>query len=156
MADLLEFLDSVSIDVVKRKYYNANKVNAVFEELREHAAALMQENEQLRHALNSQSEEQQKSLKALESLQAAYREALSSAHARADEMLDSAAAESSANAAASIRAASRTGIPDPRLIPRPPPFSFCCCISPGRLHTAPGTDGRSAREWRSSRRRYCR
>ena len=96
MADLLEFLDSVSIDVVKRKYYNANKVNAVFEELREHAAALMQENEQLRHALNSQSEEQQKSLKALESLQAAYREALSSAHARADEMLDSAAAESSA------------------------------------------------------------
>ena len=59
MADLLEFLDSVSIDVVKRKYYNANKVNAVFEELREHAAALMQENEQLRHALNSQSEEQQ-------------------------------------------------------------------------------------------------
>ena len=53
MADLLEFLDSVSIDVVKRKYYNANKVNAVFEELREHAAALMQENEQLRHALNT-------------------------------------------------------------------------------------------------------
>ena len=96
MADLLEFLDSVSIDVVKRKYYNADKVNAEFEELREHAAALMQENEQLRHALNSQSEEQQKSLKALESLQAAYREALSSAHARADEMLDSAAAESSA------------------------------------------------------------
>ena len=40
MADLLEFLDSVSIDVVKRKYYNANKVNAVFEELREHAAVL--------------------------------------------------------------------------------------------------------------------
>ena len=41
MADLLEFLDSVSIDVVKRKYYNANKVNAVFEELREHAAFVM-------------------------------------------------------------------------------------------------------------------
>ena len=34
MDDILSYLDSIQIDVVKRKYYNANKVNAVFEEIR--------------------------------------------------------------------------------------------------------------------------
>ena len=96
MSDILAYLDSVSIDVVKRKYYNANKVNAVFDELRAKITALLEENEQLRMALNSQSSEEQKSRETLESLQKAYREALSSAHAKADELLDSAAAESEA------------------------------------------------------------
>ena len=94
MSDILEYLDSISIDIVKRKYYNANKVNAVFDELREKATALLEENKQLRSALNSQSSEEQKTLAALDSLQKAYRDALCAAHSRADEMLDSAAEES--------------------------------------------------------------
>ena len=96
MSDLLSYLDSVSIDVVKRKYYNANKVNAVFDELRAQAAELLAENEQLRKDLSVRSQEQQKSLEAMESLQKAYREVLSAAHARADEMLASAEKESAA------------------------------------------------------------
>lgn len=96
MSDLLSYLDSVSIDVVKRKYYNANKVNAVFDEVRTLAAALLAENEQLRKDLGAHSQEQQKSLEALDSLQQAYREALAAAHARADEMLSSAESESAA------------------------------------------------------------
>ena len=96
MSDLLSYLDSVSIDVVKRKYYNANKVNAVFDELRIMATELQTENEQLRQELGTQSQEQLKTQETLDSLQRAYREALTAAHARADEMLQSAEKESAA------------------------------------------------------------
>lgn len=96
MADLLEFLDSVSIDVVKRKYYNANKVNAVFEELREKASELEAENERLRQELTASSQEQASVNSSLHSLQNAYREALQSAHTRADEMIAKAERESGA------------------------------------------------------------
>ena len=94
MSDLLEYLDNVSIDVVKRKYYNANKVNAVLEEIRTQADALLRENERLRAALEAQGREEQQTKQSLDALQAAYREALRSAHARADAMLDTAQEES--------------------------------------------------------------
>ena len=38
-----EYFDAIHIDVVKRKYYNANKVEAVFEDIRRQAAALTAE-----------------------------------------------------------------------------------------------------------------
>jgi len=47
MDDILSYLDSIQIDVVKRKYYNANKVNAVFEEIRSLAEKLVDEKERL-------------------------------------------------------------------------------------------------------------
>lgn len=45
-----EYFDSISIEVVKKKYYNANKVHAVFEDIRRQAEALIRENEVLRSA----------------------------------------------------------------------------------------------------------
>ncbi len=96
MSDLLDYLDSISIDVVKRKYYNANKVNAVFEEIRTMAEALLEENRRLSNEVKTQSAEEQQSLKELSSLQDAYRDALKTAHSRADKMISDAAEESAA------------------------------------------------------------
>ena len=79
MSELLEYLDSVSIDVVKRKYYNANKVNAVFEEIRRMAEALTEENLRLNNEAATASARQQQALKELDSLMNAYREALKAA-----------------------------------------------------------------------------
>lgn len=43
-----EFFDSVNIDVVKKKYYNANKVNALLSNIQQQAETMGQENELLR------------------------------------------------------------------------------------------------------------
>lgn len=43
-----EYFDSIHIDTVKKKYYNANKVEAVLADIRAQAEALVKENEQLR------------------------------------------------------------------------------------------------------------
>ena len=39
-----KYFDDINIDVVKKKYYNANKVNAVLEDIREQALRLEEEN----------------------------------------------------------------------------------------------------------------
>lgn len=95
MADILDYLDSIHIDVVKRKYFNANKVNAVFDEIRTLVTELIAENQKLREAMSEQSAEELKSMEALDSLQKAYRETLASAHSRADELIATASAASS-------------------------------------------------------------
>lgn len=46
-----EYFDSIYIDVVKKKYYNANKVQSVFEDIRRQAEELNAENERLRQQL---------------------------------------------------------------------------------------------------------
>mgnify|MGYP000030783089 CR=1 FL=1 len=43
-----EYFDAISIDVVKKKYYNANKVNALLQDIREQAIHLEEENRSLR------------------------------------------------------------------------------------------------------------
>ena len=43
-----EYFDSIHIDTVKKKYYNANKVEAILADIRSQAEALVKENEQLR------------------------------------------------------------------------------------------------------------
>lgn len=45
-----EYLDGISFEVVKQKYYNANKVNACLDELIRGVKELIDENEQLRSA----------------------------------------------------------------------------------------------------------
>lgn len=42
------YFDAIQIDVVKKKYYNANKVEALLKEIREQAIALQEENDRLR------------------------------------------------------------------------------------------------------------
>lgn len=51
MALTKEYLDGISFDTVKQKYYNANKVNACLEELIAGAKELIDENERLRKEL---------------------------------------------------------------------------------------------------------
>ena len=48
-----EFFDSVNIDVVKKKYYNANKVNALLGNIQQQAETMGQENELLRTQLSA-------------------------------------------------------------------------------------------------------
>ena len=47
------YFDAINIDVVKKKYYNANKVNAVLEDIRAQALRLEEENRNLREPLES-------------------------------------------------------------------------------------------------------
>ena len=82
-----EFFDSIQIDVVKRKYYNANKVNAVFDEIRLQAQELMDENESLRAALSTRDQEYENTRNKLLAVQEVYRETLDKAHERADAVL---------------------------------------------------------------------
>lgn len=46
-----DYMDSVSFEIVKQKYYNANKVNARLEEVKEVFTQLFDENEQLKAAV---------------------------------------------------------------------------------------------------------
>jgi cell division septum initiation protein DivIVA len=57
MALNAEYFDSIYIDVVKKKYYNAKKVQAVFEDIRRQAEELNAENSLLRRQLAQQAEE---------------------------------------------------------------------------------------------------
>ena len=50
------YFDAIQIDVVKKKYYNANKVETVFADIRRQAQELAEENERLRQ-LNGQKNE---------------------------------------------------------------------------------------------------
>ena len=51
MAITTEYLDSISFDIAKQKYYNANKVNAKMEEIKAAVSELIAENELLRAEL---------------------------------------------------------------------------------------------------------
>ena len=67
-----EYFDSIYIDVVKKKYYNAGKVQAVFEDIRRQAEALNAENESLRRQLASVNDRRVELGDALLSAQAVY------------------------------------------------------------------------------------
>ena len=93
MDDILSYLDSIQIDVVKRKYYNANKVNAVFEEIRSLAEELVDENERLQMQLqeNEDLEKKEQAERAsLKEVQETYRELLAKAHVRAEAIVSDA------------------------------------------------------------------
>ena len=48
-----EYFDSIHIDVVKKKYYNAHKVEAVFDDIRSQAELLMEENRSMHDQLDT-------------------------------------------------------------------------------------------------------
>ena len=56
MAITKEYLDSISFDIAKQKYYNANKVDAVLDEFKAGVMELIAENEKLRKDGNAKKE----------------------------------------------------------------------------------------------------
>lgn len=82
-----EYFDSIHIDVVKKKYYNANKVEAVFSDIRARAEALSAENERLRAQLDLLNGKKAEIGEAVLSAQVIYRDIISKANARADEII---------------------------------------------------------------------
>ncbi|MBQ9250350.1 MAG: DivIVA domain-containing protein [Oscillospiraceae bacterium] len=89
-----DYFDAIHIDVVKKKYYNANKVEAVFEDIRRQAAALTEENERLRQELNARSGHREELRESVISAQAIYQRIIEKAQQRADAILSEARRES--------------------------------------------------------------
>ena len=81
------YFDAIHIDVVKRKYYNANKVEAVFADIRRQALELTAENERLRAQLGQLDGRKEEIGDAVISAQMLYREILNKANARAEQIL---------------------------------------------------------------------
>ncbi len=83
MALTKDYFDSIQIDIVKRKYYNANKVHAVLDDIQRQAEELIRENERLKSALA----EKERADSSLISMQKLYRDTLSRAQERSDDLL---------------------------------------------------------------------
>lgn len=90
-----EYFDAIHIDVVKKKYYNANKVEAVFEDIRRQAEELTEENERLRRELDAYRGRSGELSEAVLSAQVIYRRIIEKANARAETILADARRESS-------------------------------------------------------------
>lgn len=82
-----EYFDSIHIDVVKKKYYNANKVEAVFADIRKQAQALQEENADLRRQLAEKSDPSAEITDAVYSAQSVYRAIIERANERAEAIL---------------------------------------------------------------------
>jgi len=85
-----DFFDSIAIDVVKKKYYNANKVHAVFDEIRRQAEELNAENAMLRQQLERFNDRKVEIGDAVLSAQAIYQEIVDRANARAEAIVENA------------------------------------------------------------------
>lgn len=78
-----EYFDSISIELVKKKYYNANKVNAVFDEIRDQAIALSEENKALKKQLEGLNSKKAEIGEAVMSAQSLYKDIVDKANASA-------------------------------------------------------------------------
>ena len=87
------YFDSIQIDIVKKKYYNANKVKAVFDDIRMKAAAIDAENQELKARLGAEAPEAEGEERSVDALQRVYRSVLDKARQRADEIVNEAEAE---------------------------------------------------------------
>lgn len=87
MAITTEYLDSISFEIAKQKYYNANKVNAKMEEIKAAVAELIAENEQLRAELAEIGSTKEKIAELMISTQATAEEMLNKAGAEAEQIL---------------------------------------------------------------------
>ncbi len=57
MSVTVEYLENLEFEIVKQKYYNANKVNAKLEELKTGVLELIEENEKLKKQAKDEQEE---------------------------------------------------------------------------------------------------
>ena len=78
-----EYFDSIHIDVVKKKYYNANKVEAVFRDIQSQAAVLIEENKRMRDQLDAVNDTKVEIGDAILTAQKVYKEVVDKANARA-------------------------------------------------------------------------
>ena len=97
-----EYFDAIHIEVVKKKYYNANKVEAVFEDIRRQADELNRENEALRLELEALRGRKSELSQAALSAQAIYQRMIERGRDRSEALVEEAREESEA-----IRAALR-------------------------------------------------
>ena len=81
------YFDAVHIDVVKKKYYNANKVNALLEDIRDQAEALEAENGALKAQLGEISRRRDEIGDTLLTAQAAARDIIGKAKTQAGRIL---------------------------------------------------------------------
>lgn len=85
MALTKEFFEKIDIELVKRKYYNANKVDALLSTIRAEALRLSDENESLRKQLEALQSQKAEISEAVMSAQRLHSEIVQKANARADE-----------------------------------------------------------------------
>lgn len=83
-----KYFDSIGIDVVKKKYYNANKVNAVLEDIRSQALRIEEENRSLREQLEALSSRKEEIGDAILSAKTVSQEIISDACAQSEQMLE--------------------------------------------------------------------
>ena len=86
-----QYFDAIEIETVRNKFYYANRVNAVLEDIRAQAVALNEENERLRTqalALNEENERLRVQAKELEDRRAELSEALLSAQTAARQIVE--------------------------------------------------------------------
>lgn len=98
-----EFFDSISIDVVKKKYYNANKVHALLDDIRAQAAALNAENAALREQLSNLNGQKSEIGDTLMSAQAIAKQIVERANAEAAEIVRAAESRKAELEAVSFR-----------------------------------------------------
>ena len=82
-----DYFDAIHIDVVKKKYYNANKVNALLEDIRGQAEALEAENGALKAQLGEISRRRDEIGDTLLTAQAAARDIIGKAKVQAGRIL---------------------------------------------------------------------
>lgn len=82
-----EYFDSIHIDIVKKKYYNANKVEAVFEDIRNQAEALNEENKRMRDQLDTLNGTRFEIGNAILTAQTVYKELVDKANQRAKNII---------------------------------------------------------------------
>ena len=85
-----KYFDSIYIEVVKKKYYEASKVQAVFEDIRRQAEALNAENERLRREQAEATERKVELGEVLVSAQTIYQEIVGRANEKAAAITDEA------------------------------------------------------------------
>lgn len=88
-----EYFDSLNLEVVKKKYYNANKVEAVLQDIRQQAAAMAAENEQLKAQFEELSGQKAEIGNAVLSAQTVYKTTVARAKAQAQSIIDGATAK---------------------------------------------------------------
>ena len=85
-----EYFDAIHIDVVKKKYYNANKVEAVFSDIRQQAEAMYEENLAMKAQLENLHGSKLEIGEAVLSAQSIYKDIVEKAKAEAAQIIEEA------------------------------------------------------------------